>query len=95
MQQELETKGRVWIRDALGQAQLKYFEEALNNETGIGGRLGWSEALGQATDKSSKLHNLVSDVMRDPKPVRFVSFNKTLKTNWSLPWHQDRVIAVK
>lgn len=95
MQQELETKSRVWIRDALKQTELKYFEEALKSDAGLGGRLGWSEALRRATKGSSKLHNLISEAMRDPKPVRFVTFNKTLKTNWSLPWHQDRVIAVK
>lgn len=28
------------------------------------------------------------------KPVRVVAFNKTPTTNWGVPWHQDRVIAV-
>jgi hypothetical protein len=30
-----------------------------------------------------------------PKPVRAILFDKTPATNWSLPWHQDRVIAVR
>jgi Phytanoyl-CoA dioxygenase (PhyH) len=28
-------------------------------------------------------------------PVRVVAFNKSETENWALPWHQDRVIAVK
>ncbi|MEP3655859.1 MAG: phytanoyl-CoA dioxygenase family protein [Litorimonas sp.] len=27
-------------------------------------------------------------------PLRAVGFNKSSDSNWSLPWHQDRVIAV-
>jgi len=30
-----------------------------------------------------------------PRPVRAILFDKTTTTNWSLGWHQDRVIAVK
>jgi hypothetical protein len=30
-----------------------------------------------------------------PRPVRAILFDKTETANWSLGWHQDRVIAVK
>jgi hypothetical protein len=36
-----------------------------------------------------------SRMARTPRPVRAILFDKTETTNWSLPWHQDRVIAVK
>ncbi|HEX8444070.1 MAG TPA: phytanoyl-CoA dioxygenase family protein [Allosphingosinicella sp.] len=29
------------------------------------------------------------------RPVRTLRFNKTADRNWSLPWHQDRTIAVR
>lgn len=29
------------------------------------------------------------------KPVRAILFNKTMETNWSLTWHQDRTICVR
>lgn len=29
------------------------------------------------------------------RPVRVLAFDKTPEANWHLPWHQDRVIAVK
>lgn len=32
---------------------------------------------------------------RDGRPVRAILFDKTAATNWSLPWHQDRTVAVK
>ena len=38
----------------------------------------------------SKLASLLS-----AKPVRIVAFNKNKDANWGVPWHQDRVIAVK
>jgi len=30
----------------------------------------------------------------DARPVRAILFDKTAVTNWALPWHQDRTIAV-
>ena len=30
-----------------------------------------------------------------PRPVRAILFDKTAATNWSLAWHQDRVVAVR
>lgn len=32
---------------------------------------------------------------KEATPVRAVLFDKTSDTNWSVPWHQDRTIAVK
>jgi len=29
------------------------------------------------------------------RPVRVLFFDKTLESNWAVPWHQDRTIAVK
>ncbi len=29
------------------------------------------------------------------RPVRIVSFTKDASTNWAVPWHQDRIIAVQ
>jgi len=30
----------------------------------------------------------------DPAPLRAVGFNKSSDGNWSLPWHQDRIVAM-
>ena len=29
------------------------------------------------------------------RPVRVIAFNKTETNNWTLPWHQDRVVALR
>ena len=29
------------------------------------------------------------------RPVRVIAFNKTEGNNWTLPWHQDRVVALR
>jgi phytanoyl-CoA dioxygenase PhyH len=36
-----------------------------------------------------------ADQLPGCRPVRVVAFEKTEQSNWSLPWHQDRVIAVR
>jgi hypothetical protein len=32
---------------------------------------------------------------RQVKPVRVLTFDKSLDWNWFVPWHQDRTIAVR
>lgn len=44
-------------------------------------------------------HPAVRDVVSktlgpDARPVRAIAFDKTTRANWSVPWHQDRTIAV-
>lgn len=95
MNQTLENEGRFWVRDALSESDLSLFDEVSKYNSNAGSRLEWSNALAKVTGALSKLNDLVQDVLPEAKPVRFVSFNKTSKMNWSLPWHQDRVIAVR
>jgi hypothetical protein len=39
---------------------------------------------------------LAASVMAgQPRPVRAILFDKTATTNWSLAWHQDRVVAIR
>lgn len=61
----------------------------------MGSRLTWTAELLEAAGPSSELNAIAQTILKDSKPVRIVSFNKTSEVNWSLPWHQDRVIAVK
>jgi len=42
-----------------------------------------------------KVCRLVSNLLGTPaRPVRAIAFDKTTGRNWSVPWHQDRTIAV-
>lgn len=44
---------------------------------------------------ASPLGELVSTVLPGARPVRLVAFNKSSAVNWAVPWHQDRVVALK
>ena len=43
----------------------------------------------------STLGDLSQKLISGAMPVRLVAFNKSEDSNWSVPWHQDRVIAVE
>lgn len=47
--------------------------------------------LGVSGPVSKALHPFLTDAF----PTRVVTFDKTPETNWGVPWHQDRVIAVQ
>ena len=59
---------------------------------------------GQRLDRTSTTFKAVtsadwmkrlSAALGGARPVRLVSFDKKEGTNWGVPWHQDRVIAVR
>ncbi|WP_073146073.1 phytanoyl-CoA dioxygenase family protein [Litoreibacter ascidiaceicola] len=94
LKDEFEQYGRVWLRDAVSDADLKLLDQATADNTKAGQRLGSSSALDTVLSKNSSL--LTSIQRLDPMavPVRTVAFNKSEGANWGVPWHQDRVIAV-
>ena len=60
--------------------------------------IGRGQRLTNMSDMAAKLPSgfkvALSEFGFDPTPLRAVGFNKSIKSNWSLPWHQDRVIAI-
>ena len=38
---------------------------------------------------------MIKELWPGAMPVRLLSFDKSSQSNWSIPWHQDRVIAVR
>ncbi len=45
--------------------------------------------------RSPEVHSLVQCILGETAfPVRGLFFDKTLETNWNLPWHQDFTVAV-
>lgn len=40
------------------------------------------------------LNELARRVLPGARPVRVIVFNKNETNNWTLPWHQDRVVAI-
>lgn len=82
------------VLDAKGVARLrKRLDEVLADRPGV--RLvdaAWFEDFGADSSVWRIAVGLIGD---DAKPVRIVGFDKTPETNWALPWHQDRTIAVR
>lgn len=59
-------------------------------------RLHAVPGLEDLVGRQSVLASIAADVIgRAARPVRAVFFDKTAESNWSLDWHQDRVIAVR
>lgn len=84
----LEREGRVWFRRALSDACLKSLDVAAS----IGGKPGERIA---ALDNLEEINALAAQMLPNARPVRVIAFNKTEANNWTLPWHQDRVIALR
>jgi len=58
-------------------------------------RLPPADRLVQWLVQLPKVRSLVANVLgQAAKPVRAIAFDKTTGSNWSVPWHQDRAIAV-
>jgi len=84
----LENEGRVWLRGALEGHYLAKLDRLFEIQSvGMGARFHIEEDIG--------LDPLVQPYLNGAKAIRFVAFNKSSSQNWALPWHQDRVIAVK
>ena len=87
----LREDGRVWFRDALTQSELA----GMDSTCAMGSAPGLRLSLGDVGDSLRPVHRLAAQMLPGAVPVRLVAFNKSEASNWSLPWHQDRVIAVR
>ncbi|MEM6901121.1 MAG: phytanoyl-CoA dioxygenase family protein [Pseudomonadota bacterium] len=91
---EFESSGRVWLRNAVSEEDLKLFDDASTVSTKAGQRLEVSKRLKAALSEDSSLIRAVRRLSPNVVPVRVIAFNKSESANWGVPWHQDRVIAV-
>lgn len=82
--------GRVWLRNALSDADLATYDSIANRNHGPGARVDLGGAFGANTPLTSAITALFPDF----HAVRAVVFNKTQANNWGVPWHQDRLIPV-
>ncbi|MCG8548182.1 MAG: phytanoyl-CoA dioxygenase family protein [Alphaproteobacteria bacterium] len=91
----LERRGRVWVRGALGERDLALLDRACDLEDAPGARLPVTGDLTEAIGPESPLTHLARTILPGANAVRLIAFNKTPGLNWQVPWHQDRVIAVR
>ena len=92
--EEFQTQGRVWLRRAISSEDVEALECAVGLDGPPGRRLELSSEFGQALGSDSVFAQSLTQLGVDPDPVRLVAFNKTDTSNWGVPWHQDRVVAV-
>jgi ectoine hydroxylase-related dioxygenase (phytanoyl-CoA dioxygenase family) len=90
-QSEFLKSGRLWLRGALAEKDLRAFDSAVPKDDQPGKRLG----IHATFSRSNPLTKLINEVFPNQRPVRAVTFNKSDAANWGVPWHQDRIIALK
>jgi hypothetical protein len=94
----LDQDGAELFADAADAATLAAVEAALAELPAerAGLRLFGVEGLGALLAPSGRIGALAAAVLGvRTRPVRAILFDKSPTTNWSLAWHQDRVMAVK
>ncbi len=83
----------LWLRCALGPQDLVALDRIAGDAGRPGGRIGWTEP-----DAAAALAPITRLIDRKALPgarlVRVVWFSKDSQSNWGVPWHQDRIIAV-
>jgi hypothetical protein len=90
--------GAQLFRAALPPERLDVLEAVLahlpRDQAGL--RLRGVEGLAPFLASTGHIGRCAASVLGDDcRPVRAILFDKTAETNWSLGWHQDRIIAVK
>jgi hypothetical protein len=83
----IEHEGRVWRRCALA---LPADLQRLFDQDRAGARIVVSDEAWLAA-----LTALAKETLPDARPVRVIAFDKSTTNNWSLGWHQDRVVALR
>ena len=91
---KIERDGYCWCRNALQEKELLELEKTVHLGNRPGMRLSCKEAGELAPRGLNRIHQLAEELQPGTKVVRFLVFDKNKESNWSLPWHQDRVIAV-
>lgn len=71
------------------------FDELLARQGGGSRRIPAGHGLVDLLLRQPKIRKLISRHLGNTaRPVRAIAFDKTAGRNWSVPWHQDRTIAV-
>lgn len=86
------------VRRAVAAETISSVVQAFSDATGKPGRRGFAPtaSVRALIVGGGALGELAAFfAARAMKPVRVLFFDKTAETNWAVPWHQDRTIAVR
>lgn len=95
---KLASDGALLVPGALDSADLAGVIELLKEQPAdqAGVRLFGVPGLAAYLQTTGLVGRIAASFMGEQaRPVRAILFDKTASTNWSLAWHQDRVIAVQ
>lgn len=74
---------------------LRAFADAMLKR-GPGARFSATAGLASLLGPSGPMGRMAAGYLKgEPRPVRAVLLNKSETANWTVPWHQDRTIAVR
>ena len=90
----LRRRGRMWLHSFFSCEEIDTLARLAEVGEKPGARLEYSAELSKLIGPGSRLGARVKTMGLDELPVRLVAFNKSSQANWSVPWHQDRVIAL-
>jgi hypothetical protein len=82
----------LWLRDALSRAELAALDRIADPSGRPGARVPWTDPA--ITPALAPVTEALGPRIPGARLTRVVWFTKDAKTNWRVPWHQDRVIAV-
>jgi hypothetical protein len=94
----LRTRGFVLCKEAIPEACLETVGDVLDEGTGgrAGSRAALNDARIRAFVRSTELRALVEPVLgTNGFAVRALLFDKSSRSNWSVPPHQDLAVAVR
>ena len=91
MGNDFDLRGWMRLPFRFNAPELKMLSE-LNPHRGRGERLVDMHSLAEALP--IKFTSCLQNMGFDPRPNRAVGFAKSKDSNWSLPWHQDRIMAM-
>lgn len=84
----------MWLRGVLSSAEINQLAALTEVGPKPGARLSLTKELSRIVGPESLVGSIAKGFGVDACPVRLVAFNKSQDANWSVPWHQDRVISV-
>jgi ectoine hydroxylase-related dioxygenase (phytanoyl-CoA dioxygenase family) len=91
----VEDDGFALARCVVNEADRRLLLDALGDPHGAGARGVLAVPAVWAFARSEAIESLVSEHLgARPMPVRAIFFDKSMASNWLVPWHQDLTIAV-
>lgn len=88
---KLEREGCTWVRRAVSSANLTAMDIGFATRGDPGVRFTLEDARPLLREVTAIARLILPGV----EPVRVVAFDKSETDNWTLPWHQDRVVALR